>query len=856
MVYLATVGSYCMILWLFIAIVSSAQSITPYLNYSITVPPKPSTTYDFCSGQLECVDYNPQYHTDSNGHYISDWMFAAIQSTLEYMTPQSLADQCTTSIWAKYSAWSRSTFSLVPLRTETITYDQGYSTKPLIVTTTLHSFGLFEIELQPPCCGGCNLSVAYASLLYWPTPAPSPPMTKVVSANHTFVYPTVYVRYSHIRAWDGCAYKTVQLDEAFVGFDPSKISSLMEWVAPDVWLNATGYPSFYSRRVTTVPLTYSDLREPCGSTVTNKYGTQTHVVGITTIIDGSTYTNYDRCEPTLYVDDVVSELVPGWAACKPVSYGVWDPPGILTPVGQLGTTQAPAPSAVPDLPPKKTSHSQVVATTSASLDPLAPLDSPSAPAPAPASSLEKKQPVPTQPARRVSTGSLSTPATFIPSTGDFGTRDTDHRGPPPETSAAPENGIDPSQTTPKPSDTPSDPSVTKQPVPASESFSRGSVILGPDTDSPDHPASASYTHQTDVVAIITVDSATIPITILPSGAGVVMTAHTLAPNDPAFTVVADIPVSVAFNSHPDPAESASLKLIIGSSTIDLAPTASILISADPAATVPPHQSPLPSVWPVTDFGTLTLVGGGSTVKVKQGATPVTLAGQLVSLDSGGLLAMGTHTATVGAIEQNWVLTAGGLTATAISPSAVNVGETIISAGASAVTIADQLVSLGTNGLLDVGTNTVNVPMARFTVDQDPVITVGGQIATAINPSEAVINWKTISADGSALTLADDEVVSEAGTDALVVVSASATTTERITGQIRSTVGLGELILSAFGGSVSVVTGAGSGAGARPTGSTNGSGVTFFTGEAGRQIISPIAWLKAVIGLAMLRQAFG
>lgn len=153
------------------------------------MPPKPSTTYDFCSGQLECVDYNPQYHADSNGHYISDWMFAAIQSTLEYMTPQSLADQCTTSIWAKYSAWSRSTFSLVPLRTETITYDQGYSTKPLIVTTTLHSFGLFEIELQPPCCGGCNLSVAYASLLYWPTPAPSPPMTKVVSANHTLFVP-------------------------------------------------------------------------------------------------------------------------------------------------------------------------------------------------------------------------------------------------------------------------------------------------------------------------------------------------------------------------------------------------------------------------------------------------------------------------------------------------------------------------------------------------------------------------------------------------------------------------------------------------------------------------------------------
>ena len=101
-----------------------------------------------------------------------------------------------------------------------------------------------------------------------------------------------------------------------------------------------------------------------------------------------------------------------------------------------------------------------------------------------------------------------------------------------------------------------------------------------------------------------------------------------------------------------------------------------------------------------------------------------------------------------------------------------------------------------------------------------------------SPGASGSSSSSSSRDGSAFTLADGEVVSAAGTDALVVVSASAARTERITGQIRSTVGRGELILSAFGGSGSVVTEAGSGAGARPTGSTNGSGVAFSLGERG------------------------
>lgn len=767
------------------------------------------------------------------------------------------------------------------------------------------------------------------------------------------VYPSVYVRYSGIRAWDGCGYKNERLDEAFVGFDPSKVSSVLEWVAPDVWLNATGYPSFYSRKFTTVPLTYPDLQEPCGSTIRNEFGTQTRAVGITTIIGGSTFTDYDRCQPTLYINDVVSELAPGWVDCKPVSYGVWDPPRTLTPVGQLGiTSQAPAPSDAPDPLPQKTSHSQAVASTSAptgsqassgpspgpssdpspghspdppdpsphsspSISPVpaqnpSPGPSPSSPdppqesppenspnpstGPAPASSPDTKQPVPTaQPAGRTRNGSLVPLATFI----------------------------DPSPPTSTPLATPSNPSVPKQPVPIPGSLSKGTAGLGPDTSTPDRPALTFTTHEADVAALITIGSATVPITILPSGAGVIISAHTLAPNDPAVTVVADIPVSLALAHHSGPAGSASLNLIVGSSTIDLTPLASIPISTDSAADPLLHQSLLSGSWPVPELGTLTLVSGGSTVKVIKGAVPVTLAGHPVSLASGALLAVGTHTATIGTIPQNGVITAWDLPATVIRPSAVTISGAIISAGAPAVTIAGQLVSLGASGLLAVGTNTANLPTALFTIeqgpvvtvggqvatainpsevliggktvsaggsavsiasqivslgtdgvlavgtntatvpkapfdiDQDPVITVGGHIAAAINPSEAIIDGKTISAGGPALTLAGGEVVSAAGTNAPVVMSANITRTEKIAGHIPSTLGLGGLILGAFGGSVPGGPGTRSGSGAQPTGTTvNGSGMAIFTGATVKRATESIMCLQAIMMLVILRQAFG
>lgn len=662
-------------------------------------------------------------------------------------------------------------------------------------------------------------------------------------------------------------------------------------------------------------------------------------MGITTIIGDSTFTDYNRCQPTLYINDVVSELMPGWIDCKPVSYGVWDPPRTLTPVGQLvPTTEAPAPSATPDPPPPKTSVSEAAVssdssldaspgpspgpspesslghTSSASPDPtpdpspdfspdLSPNSSPDdlpkasadpspspSPGPAPASSPDLKQPVPTaQPAGKAQTGSLVPSAVLV----------------------------NPARSTSTPSATPSDPSEPKQVMSASKFLSKKPAVSGPDTNDPNRPALTFYTQQTDVAAMVTIGSATIPITILPAGAGVIISAHTLAPNDPAVTIVADIPISLALASHSDPAGSARLNLIVDSSTIDLAPPASSPISTDPAADALLHQSPLPGISPVPELTTLTLVSGGSTLKVIQvaahtirlvsgallptgthtatagamppngditarestatavhasivtisgaiitaGAPAITIAGQLVSLGANGLLAVGTNAENLPTasftIYQGPVVTVGGQIATAINPSKVIVGGEIVSAGGSAITIASQLVSLGTNGLLVVGTNTANVPTTLSTIDQDPVITVGGQIATVINPSEAIIDGKIISAGGPVLTLANGEVASAAGTDALVVMNASVTRTEKFARHASSTLKLGGFILGAFGGSIPGVPGAGSETGARPTGSTyNGSAVTSFTGAAIRQATESITYLMAVMVLAMLWPTLG
>ena len=393
---------------------------------------------------------------------------------------------------------------------------------------------------------------------------------------------------------------------------------MMEWVAPDVWATATGYPSFYTRKFITVPLDYSDLREPCGSTRTNSQNTQTLEVGITTVVDGSTYTDLDRCQPTLYIADVVSELAPGWGACKPVSYGVWDPPIALTTLGELAITQGlPVPSPVPDPQPEKTSHSQGMILTTSVTDP------PASPNPAPAPSPGPPQPIQTQPAN-LSTEPAGT------------TRKADPVPDPPTGPTQPAQGQ---------SDSPSDSTQLNQPTAASKPLPQDpanpTYLANPgnlpskDPTTPKDPVISPTTSPTAAPAALAIGSTTITISVLPSGVGMVIGTHTLALNDPALTI-ADIPISLALPLPLGPSASASASasafvsplLIVGTSAINLL---SLPLISHPPGFAAGSQAQTSLVPVTTDPTTLTLLAGGSAFKLAAGAPAVTMAdGEIIS----------------------------------------------------------------------------------------------------------------------------------------------------------------------------------------------------------------------------------
>lgn len=43
--------------------------------------------------------------------------------------------------------------------------------------------GLFVYTADPPCCGGCTITGQRVEISYWPTPAPTPPVTELVGTN-------------------------------------------------------------------------------------------------------------------------------------------------------------------------------------------------------------------------------------------------------------------------------------------------------------------------------------------------------------------------------------------------------------------------------------------------------------------------------------------------------------------------------------------------------------------------------------------------------------------------------------------------------------------------------------------------
>lgn len=549
----------------------------------------------------------------------------------------------------------------------------------------------------------------------------------------------------------------------------------MEWIAPNPLVTATAYPSFPPRRFITVPLTYSDLKEPCGSTRTNGYGTQTLPAGITTVINGSTYADLNMCQPTLYVADVVSNLAPGWENCKPLSYGVWDPPIALKSQNQLEIIQVPAPSAVADRQPEKVTQSEGMVLTTASEKPSAQQS------PAPVPSWDPHQPIQTQ--------SISAHTSSAGSTSNA--------------DAAPSSpSTDSTQPTQRTSDLPSRPALSNQPVPAPEpSFQHEADpahLTNPADASPTDPTNlkdpaSSLYHTSQAAALppiaLVIGSITTPITVLPSAAGVIVGTQTLSLNGPALTI-ANVPISLTQLTSGFPV------LVAGPSIIPLTPLLPSPTLPVPGLSAQPSIYLLPGTRPAVSLDVLTLVRGGSTLKLAPGLPAATMTdGEVVSAAGSGVI---------------MVVSAGRTTM-----------ETLTAPSSGAVTL-DGVIWSAFGGA----------------VPTDALDLVAGASTLKLAPGLP------------AATMADGEVVSAAGSGVVMVVSAGRTSMETLTAQSSGVVGLGGVIWSAFAaaGTTGMVTAASI--------ASNATGDFFFTGGAKRERVERMGWVSAGLGLSLLGHVFG
>ncbi|KUJ18980.1 uncharacterized protein LY89DRAFT_668019 [Mollisia scopiformis] len=209
-----------------------------------------------------------------------------------------------------------------------------YSSESLSFTSAGDS-GLFYYSASTPCCGQCTIYAEGVQLSYWPTPAPTPPVTKLVdSQNHTFISPLVYASFTGVYGWNECGQVGGMYD-------------VTGTYLPD-YLRTTSI----NRNLTTIDsqqwttIDYADFGPQC--TCTTNCQTDPSLGVITNL-----------CTPQLSLPNGFTSLLPAWSTCVMGFLGVFDPPVALT--VQPGLT-VPKTTSAPPIPPPTTPSPQPVQT--------------------------------------------------------------------------------------------------------------------------------------------------------------------------------------------------------------------------------------------------------------------------------------------------------------------------------------------------------------------------------------------------------------------------------------------------------------------------------------------------------------
>lgn len=96
-----------------------------------------------------------------------------------------------TSFYTHLYAWQTSTNTITSSGTEyvqvvsqKVSYAGGMSNSfPVVTDVETKAFAIFpNVPVLPPCCGPCQIYFGgTAQVLHWPTPAPQPPITSVLT---------------------------------------------------------------------------------------------------------------------------------------------------------------------------------------------------------------------------------------------------------------------------------------------------------------------------------------------------------------------------------------------------------------------------------------------------------------------------------------------------------------------------------------------------------------------------------------------------------------------------------------------------------------------------------------------------
>ena len=263
----------------------------------------------------------------------------------------------------------------------------------------------------------------------------------------------------------------------------------------------------------------------------------------------------------------------------------------------------------------------------------------------------------------------------------------------------------------------------------------------------------------------------------------------------------------------------SVPQVIGGQTMSLASGG--IVAGSSTVAIPTFDPPSTNGAPVAGATfavagkTFTPIASGSIVvqgvTISPSGEPLTVNGQVISLDKGGLVVDGSTFAVPVATPTDIgrTIVAAGHTFTSLAPTAVALdGQTIISGG-PAQTVHGEIVSLGDAGLV-VGSSTISLPTATPASRQN-VFTIGGKIVTSLSPTLLAVDGVTITSGSHPKTVegatiswgASGLVIDESSTIGLptVLPSGVAGGSGRSSGSVDP---FGSLILEGFGHSSSTL----------------------------------------------------